>query len=114
MWVGGFDVFYALQDEAFDRAEGLRSAVVRLGRRRAILVAKAMHGLTIAALLLLGWATRFGAVYVFGVVVAAGLLVWEHHLVKPDDLRRLDAAFFRVNGVMSVLVFAFALGDRLL
>ena len=111
-WVAGFDIFYALPDAAFDRAVGLRSAVVRLGERRGILLAKLLHGVTIPGLLLFGWGASFGGWYLFGVLVAAGILAWEHHLVRPGDLSRLDAAFFTMNGVMSVTVFGFALLDR--
>lgn len=113
-WVAGFDVFYALPDETFDRGEGLRSAVVYLGERRAILAAKLLHGVTIPALALFGYGAGFGGWYVAGLVVAAGILAWEHQLVKPGDLSRLDAAFFTMNGVMSVTVFLFALADRIL
>lgn len=112
-WVAGFDIFYALPDEAFDRSQGLRSAVVRLGETRAIRLAKLLHGLTIPALALFGWAAGFGAWYFAGLVAAAGILAYEHQLVKPGDLSRLDAAFFTMNGIMSVTVFAFALVDRL-
>jgi 4-hydroxybenzoate polyprenyltransferase len=113
-WVAGFDIFYALPDEGFDRQEGLRSAVVRLGERRAVLLAKSLHGLTIPALALFGWGAGFGAWYAVGVLIAAAILAYEHQLVRPGDLSRLDAAFFTMNGVMSVTVFAFALVDRLL
>jgi len=112
-WVAGFDIFYALPDEGFDRSEGLRSAVVRLGETRAILLAKLLHGVTIPALALFGWGAGFGGWYFAGVVAAAAILAWEHHLVRPGDLSRLDAAFFTMNGVMSLTVFAFALVDRL-
>jgi 4-hydroxybenzoate polyprenyltransferase len=112
-WVAGFDIFYALPDAAFDRSVGLRSAVVRLGERRSILLAKLLHGITIPGLLLFGWGAGFGGWYLAGVLVAAGILAWEHHLVRPGDLSRLDAAFFTMNGVMSVTVFGFALLDRL-
>jgi len=112
-WVAGFDIFYALPDAGFDRDEGLRSAVVRLGERRAILLAKLLHGLTIPALALFGWGAGFGGWYFAGLVVAASILAYEHQLVRPGDLSRLDAAFFTMNGVMSVTVFAFALIDRL-
>jgi len=112
-WVAGFDIFYALPDAAFDHASGLRSAVVRLGERRAILLAKLLHGVTIPALALFGWGAGFGGWYFAGVLAAAGILAYEHQLVKPGDLSRLDAAFFRMNAVMSVTVFAFALLDRL-
>ena len=113
-WVAGFDIFYALPDEAFDRATGLRSAVVRLGVARSILLAKLLHGLTIPALVLFGYGAGFGWVYYAGVAVAAGILVWEHQLVKPNDLSRLNAAFFTMNAIMSITVFSFALADRLL
>jgi 4-hydroxybenzoate polyprenyltransferase len=112
-WVAGFDIFYALPDEAFDRGEGLRSAVVRLGESRSILVAKLLHGITIPGLALFGWGAGFGTLYFAGLLVAAGILIYEHRLVRPGDLSRLDAAFFTMNGVMSVTVFAFALADRL-
>jgi 4-hydroxybenzoate polyprenyltransferase len=111
-WVAGFDVFYALPDEAFDRATGLRSAVVRLGISRAIIFAKLLHGVTIPMLALFGWGAGFGAWYFAGIVVAALLLAWEHQLVRANDLSRLDAAFFRMNAVLSITVFAFALVDR--
>jgi 4-hydroxybenzoate polyprenyltransferase len=113
-WVAGFDIFYALQDEAFDREHSLKSAVVRLGRSRAILTAKLMQGFTVVMLLLFGVGSGFGRVYFAGVALAALLLVWEHRLVRPADLSRVDAAFFRMNGIISIVVFVFALGDRVL
>ncbi len=113
-WVAGFDIFYALPDEAFDRRHGLRSAVVRLGVPRAILLARVLHGLTIPALVAFGIGGGFGLWYFAGVLVAAALLAYEHRLVHADDLSRLDAAFFTMNAVLSLTVFAFALADRLL
>lgn len=113
-WVAGFDILYALPDEQFDRSEGLHSAVVRLGIGRSILLAKLLHGVTIPALAAFGWGAGFGPWYYAGLVVAAGILVYEHSLVRPDDLSRLNAAFFTMNGIMSVTVFGFALVDRLL
>ena len=112
-WVGGFDVFYALQDEDFDRAERLESLVVRLGQRRAILAAKLLHGLALVALVLFGIGAGLGVAYYGGVAIGAGLIAWEHQLVKPGDLSRLNAAFFGANGVVSVVVFLGALVDRL-
>ena len=112
-WVAGFDVFYALPDEAFDRREGLRSAVVRLGEPRAILAAKLLHGITIPTLALFGYGMGFGFWYYVGLAAAAAILAYEHSLVRPGDLSRLDAAFFTMNGIMSLTVFAFALLDRL-
>ncbi len=112
-WVAGFDIFYALPDAGFDRSEGLRSAVVRLGEPRAIRLAKLLHAVTIPALALFGWSAGFGAWYFAGLVAAASILAYEHQLVRPGDLSRLDAAFFTMNGVMSVTLFLFALADRL-
>ncbi len=113
-WVGGFDVFYALQDEHFDRHEGLHSAVVRFGQAKSLLLAKLMHGLTVAALIAFGAGLGLGWPYFAGVTLGAGLLAWEHRLVKPGDLSRLDAAFFTMNGVVSAVVFLGALVDRIL
>jgi 4-hydroxybenzoate polyprenyltransferase len=111
-WVAGFDIFYALPDAGFDLNQGLKSAVVRLGERRAITVAKLLHAITIPALALFGFGAGFGAWYFAGLLVATGILAYEHQLVRPGDLSRLDAAFFTMNGVMSVTVFGFALIDR--
>ena len=113
-WVGGFDVFYALQDEAFDRAEGLESLVVRFGQARAIVVAKLLHGLALAALLLFGIGAHLGVAYYGGVAIGTALIAWEHHLVRPGDLSRLNAAFFTANGIVSIVVFLGALIDRLI
>src|SRR5438094_9088203 len=112
-WVGGFDVFYALQDEDFDRAERLESLVVRFGQARAILAAKLLHGLALLALVLFGIGAGLGVAYYAGVVIGAGLIACEHQLVTPGDLSRLNAAFFGANGLVSVVVFLGALLDRL-
>ncbi|MGE0354872.1 MAG: UbiA family prenyltransferase, partial [Gemmatimonadales bacterium] len=93
---------------------GIRSAVVRLGVHRSILLARLLHGLTIPALVAFGIGAGFGIWYYAGVAVAAGILFYEHRLVRHDDLSRLDAAFFTMNAVMSVTVFAFALIDRVI
>ncbi len=113
-WVSGFDIFYALQDEQFDRAAGLHSAIVRFGPRGGILLAKVLHGLALVALVVFGWGAGLGAVYFGGVALGAALVAYEHQLVKPGDLRRLDAAFFTMNGIVSVVVFLGAMGDRVL
>jgi 4-hydroxybenzoate polyprenyltransferase len=113
-WVAGFDIFYALPDAGFDSAHGLRSAVVRLGEARAILLAKLLHGVTIPALALFGLGAGFGGWYYAGLAVGAAILLYEHQLIRPGDLSRLDAAFFTMNGVMSITIFGFALLDRVL
>ncbi len=96
----------------FDRRMGLRSVVVRFGERRSILLAKLLHGITIPAVVLFGVGAGFGAWFFVGVVVAAMILVYEHQLVKPGDLSRLNAAFFTMNGVISIILFVFAFVDR--
>ena len=111
-WVAGFDIFYALPDEEFDRSAGLKSLVVRFGKQRSILLAKLLHGATIPAVALFGLGAGFGTWFLIGVAVAAVILAYEHQLVKPNDLSRLNAAFFTMNGVISVILFVFALVDR--
>jgi 4-hydroxybenzoate polyprenyltransferase len=113
-WVAGFDIFYALQDEAFDRTEGLRSLVVRLGPGWAIIVAKLLHGAAIAALIVFGKEAGLGLPYFAGVMVAIIVIGWEHRQVKPGDLSKLNAAFFTANGIVSIVVFLGALIDRVL
>jgi 4-hydroxybenzoate polyprenyltransferase len=113
-WVAGFDIFYALQDLDFDRARGLHSIPARLGARRALWVARLFHLLMIALLLLLLAMPALGWIYGAGVLVAAALLLYEHRLVRADDLSRLDAAFFNMNGYLSVSLFAFTLLEALL
>jgi 4-hydroxybenzoate polyprenyltransferase len=113
-WGGGFDVIYSLQDEAFDRAHGLRSLTVALGPARAIVASRCLHVAAVAALAGFGAVAGFGAPYYTGVVLAAVLLVWEHRLVVPGDYRRLDAAFFAMNGIISAVVMAGAVADALL
>lgn len=111
-WVAGFDVFYALQDEQFDRVAGLRSAVVRFGARRSIALARVLHGVAIAALVGFGLGVGFGWLYFAGVLIGAAIVAWEHRLVRPGDLSRLNAAFFTANGIVSIVVFLGALADR--
>ncbi len=105
VWIAGFDLIYACQDTDFDRAEGLQSVPARFGNAAALYWAKVNHALTVLALTAVGWLEGLGWAYWAGVVVAAGLLWWENSLVKPDDLSRVNLAFFNVNGYISVLVF---------
>ncbi len=112
-WVAGFDVFYALQDYEFDREKGLHSIPVRLGIRRSILLVRAFHAMMLFLLLILPLGTALGGIYLLGVAVVAALLVYEHRLVRADDLSRLDAAFFNMNGYISVTIFLFTLVDAL-
>lgn len=111
-WGGGFDIFYALQDIEFDRAQGLHSLPARLGAAPAIAIARVLHAGTVAMLALAGVGIGAGAFYWAGVCVVALLLIYEHSLVHPADLSRLDAAFFTMNGVLSVTFFGFVLAGR--
>ena len=112
-WTAGFDILYALQDEEFDRAERLHSIPVVFGRRGALAIARGLHVLTVLSLAAVGTAVPVGWLYALGVCVAAALLLYEHSLVRGDDLSRLDAAFFTMNGVISLTFFGFVLAERL-
>ena len=113
-WVAGFDILYALQDRTVDLAQGLHSIPVAFGAEAAVRISQALHLLTIGSLAAVGWTTGAGVLYGIGVAVAAALLLYEHSLVAPHDLRRLDAAFFTMNCVISIAYFAFVLAERLL
>ncbi|MCS7032716.1 MAG: UbiA family prenyltransferase, partial [Phycisphaerae bacterium] len=105
LWTAGFDVIYACQDYDSDRALGVHSLPARLGLRRALLVARVTHGLCVVALILLGLFTaEFAGLYFAAVAIVAGLLLVEHWLVRPDDLSRVNLAFFTVNGIISLLI----------
>jgi len=113
-WVAGFDTIYACQDEAFDRAEGLHSLPARLGTRRALVLARLFHVVAVALLAGLYALVPMHPLYLVGVSAVAGLLVYEHSLVRADDLSRIDAAFFTVNGWISLGYFVVTLAARLL
>lgn len=113
-WVAGFDVFYSLQDTDFDRAHGLQSIPVKLGVRDAIGVARLLHAGSVSLLALAGIAFTATIGWVIGVGVVAALLLWEHNLVRPNDLSKLNAAFFTMNGVISVVFCLIILVERLL
>lgn len=112
-WVAGFDILYALQDQRFDREHGLKSVPVLLGARNAIWAARALHFVAIVLLMLFRNAAGYGEFMRIGIAVAAVLLLWEHRLVRPDDYTRLDAAFFSMNGIISIVVMVGALVDVL-
>ena len=110
-WVAGFDLFYALFDLEIDRREGLHSIATRFGVRGAFVGARFCHAATVVLLVRAGLDLPVGALYWIGVAAVAALLAYEHALVRPGDLRRLDAAFFTMNGVISVAFAALVIAD---
>ncbi|HWL40159.1 MAG TPA: UbiA-like polyprenyltransferase [Gemmatimonadaceae bacterium] len=112
-WVGGFDILYALQDVSFDRENRLHSVPAAFGERKALIIARSLHVVTVLALGIAGVGASAGLVYLAGVVAAAGLLLYEHSLVDHDDLSHLDAAFFTMNGVISIVFLGFVFTERL-
>ena len=110
-WIAGFDLFYSLFDREVDLEQGLHSVAARFGAGGVFRGARILHVTTVLLLIAVGLGLHLGWFYWVGVVVVAALLAYEHSLVRPDDLRRLDAAFFTVNGVISVVYLAFVLAE---
>jgi 4-hydroxybenzoate polyprenyltransferase len=110
-WIGGFDILYAIADRDFDRTAGLHSIPARLGVPRALVASALLHAVTLAALGALGAAAGLGLFYVAGVAIVAALLIWEHAIVRPGDLSRLNMAFFSLNGYVSVVFLAAVIAD---
>jgi 4-hydroxybenzoate polyprenyltransferase len=110
-WIGGFDILYALADRDFDRSAGLHSIPARFGVRGALVASGLLHVVTVAAMVMLAGAGRLGVIYLIGVAVIAAILIWEHAIVRPGDLSRLNMAFFNLNGYVSVAFFVATLAD---
>jgi 4-hydroxybenzoate polyprenyltransferase len=106
VWIAGFDLIYACQDVDFDRAHGLQSVPARFGMATALRVARVNHALTAIALAVLGVQAALGPLYWLGWLAVGGLLLYEHSLVTPGDLSRVDVAFFNVNGYIALIVLA--------
>ena len=113
-WVSGFDIIYALQDEEFDKANRLYSIPAWLGKARALLVSEVLHLLSAGAVTAAGKFGGFGWLYWIGVLVFMGMLVYQHSIVKPTDLRRVNLAFMTANGIASVVFAIFVLADLFL
>jgi 4-hydroxybenzoate polyprenyltransferase len=104
-WIAGFDVIYACQDTEFDRQEHLHSIPAKWGNAAALRVAQLCHVLTVGLLGAIGLVMNLGLVYLIGVIIVAALLIYEHSLVKPADLSKVNIAFFNVNGYISITIF---------
>jgi len=111
LWVAGFDTIYACQDVEFDRESGLHSIPARFGPETALTIARLCHAGAVVALAAVGWIAELHAVYWLGLAAIAVILVWEHRLVRPEDLSRLGVAFFNMNAVISVVYFATVLAS---
>jgi len=113
-WLVGFDILYALQDREFDQGAGLHSVPQRFGVRTSLLISRLAHLVTMSCLFWLYTLLPVGMTYLLGVLIALGLIVYEHSLVREDDLSKLNMAFFNMNGYISVTIFVFTLFDVLL
>ncbi|MEJ5172657.1 MAG: UbiA-like polyprenyltransferase [Hydrogenothermaceae bacterium] len=110
-WVAGFDILYALQDYSFDKQYGIYSIPVRFGIKRALQVARLFHILTFIFIVLSGILSNMGYIYFAGLFILGGFLVYEHSLIREDDLSKIDKAFFTVNGFVSIIFLLFVVGD---
>jgi 4-hydroxybenzoate polyprenyltransferase len=114
-WVAGFDILYSLQDIDFDREQNLNSVPAAFGAGGALWISRTLHALSVGLFVLLGLLfPEFGTLYFVGVVIIGGMLIYEQGLVRADDFSRIDAAFFNVNGAISVLFFGVVVVERLL
>jgi len=110
-WVSGFDIIYSLQDEEYDRSTHLHSIPVLLGKKRALLLSSVFHTFCVIIVIAAGYFWHFGTLYWFGCAIFSLMLLTQHRLVKPDDLSRLNLAFFTTNGVASLLFATFVIAD---
>lgn len=113
-WVSGFDIIYALQDEEFDKSQQLHSIPAWLGKRNGLKVSKLLHILSVACVIIAGFLGYFGLLYWIGVAVFAGMLIYQHSIVKPDDLRKVNLAFMTANGIASIVFAIFVIADLFL
>ncbi|GAA4909204.1 4-hydroxybenzoate polyprenyltransferase [Stackebrandtia albiflava] len=113
LWIGGFDLIYACQDVAADRTNGVRSFPARFGIKAALWTSSAVHVVTFGLFAWFGVLMEFPLLYWIGLLVTAAVFVYEHRIVRPDDLSRVNRAFFTANGVIGIVLFCFALGDLL-
>ncbi len=113
-WTAGFDVIYATQDAEYDKSHGLYSIPSSFGIANGLMTARWLHVASFIAFVSLGVVSGMGWIYYLGVFISGAIMVYEHSLVKPHDLSKLDVAFFTMNGVLSVVMFIFSVGDLLI
>jgi len=113
-WVSGFDIIYALQDEEFDKTNKLYSIPAWLGKAKALRVSELLHVFSAACVLFAGWLGNFGRLYWIGAVIFIGMLIYQHSIVKPNDLKRVNIAFMTANGIASVVFAIFVIADLFL
>lgn len=113
-WVSGFDIIYALQDEEFDRSNELFSIPSVWGKKKALRISELLHLLSSACVIIAGFIGHFGWLYWIGIAVFTGMLVYQHSIVKPHDLRRVNLAFMTANGIASVVFAVFVIADLLI
>jgi len=113
-WVSGFDIIYALQDDEFDREQQLHSMPAALGRKWSLVLSAFLHTMVATLLLWVGLSRNFGPMFWAGYIIFSGLLLYQHLLVKPFDLSRVNVAFFTLNGIASLLFAVFTIADLFL
>lgn len=111
LWIAGFDIVYATQDYEFDRKSGVHSIPARFGIAKALWIARAFHVVTAIGFITLFWLTDLSWAYLAGTIISIVMLFYQHFLVKPNDLSRVQLAFFGMNGTLSVVLFAFTIFD---
>lgn len=114
LWIAGFDVIYATQDADYDKSVHLYSIPSYFGIARALQIARGIHLLSFIAFVSLFFMTQLGFIYLIGVIIAGAIMIYEHSLVKPDDLSKVNVAFFTMNGILSIVMLVFTIGDQML
>ncbi len=114
LWVSGFDIIYSLQDDVFDKTHSLKSIPAALGRRRAIIISSALHTLCAFLVILSGLVAGMGLLNWIGAIIFISLLIYQHFIIKPDDLSRVNLAFATLNGIASLIFASFVVADLLI
>jgi len=113
-WVSGFDIIYALQDEEFDKSQKLYSMPTWVGKAKALKISELLHFISAACIVFAGWYGKFGWLYWVGAAIFIGMLIYQHSVVKPNDLKKVNLAFMTANGIASVVFAIFVIADLLI